>query len=114
MVLQRFSSLQPGDVGMSVTTCGELYTGAMKSQSSELALEKLQMLIELISVFPMSEQSGKRYGEIRGFLEKAGTPIGNNDLWIAAHALELETTLVSNTLREFKRIPDLKLENWAV
>lgn len=111
-VLQRFVALQPGDVGMSLITYGELYTGATKSQHAGQALQKLQGIIELIPVLPMSEQTGKHYGEIRGMLEKAGTPIGNNDLWIAAHARELETTLVSNNLREFERVPGLKLENW--
>lgn len=112
-VLQRFTGLKPGDVGMSVVTYGELYTGAAKSQQSELALQKLQNIIELIPVLPMSVQTGKYYGEIRATLELAGTPIGNNDLWIAAHARELETTLVSNNLREFERVDGLKLENWV-
>ena len=53
------------------------------------------------------------YGQIRSMLERAGTPIGNNDLWIAAHAQRLDIILVSNNLREFERIPNLKLENWV-
>jgi tRNA(fMet)-specific endonuclease VapC len=54
-----------------------------------------------------------RYGAIRAYLERAGTPIGNNDLWIAAHALALDVTLVSNNTREFERVPKLKLDNWV-
>jgi tRNA(fMet)-specific endonuclease VapC len=56
---------------------------------------------------------GEAYGALRASLERAGTPIGNNDLWIAAHALGLGVTLVSNNTREFERVPNLKLENWA-
>ena len=70
-------------------------------------------LIELIPVLPMAELVGARYGSIHSQLEQAGTPIGDNDLWIAAHALDLGRTLVTNNLREFQRIPTLKLENWA-
>ena len=50
---------------------------------------------------------------MRAALQRAGTPIGNNDLWIAAHALALSVPLVSNNLREFERVPGLKLENWV-
>ena len=77
-VLQRFSSLQPGDIGMSVITYGELHTGAIKSQYVDIALQKLQRIVELIPVQSMSAQTGKRYGEIRGLLEQAGTPIGKD------------------------------------
>ncbi len=61
----------------------------------------------------MAESVGARYGSIHSQLEQAGKPIGNNDLWIAAHALDLGRTLLTNNLREFQRIPTLKLENWA-
>ena len=57
--------------------------------------------------------AGRHYGEVRAALQRAGTPIGNNDLWIAAHALALSVPLVSNNLREFERVPGLKLENWV-
>ncbi len=55
----------------------------------------------------------KYYGKIRGDLEKRGTPISNNDLWIAAHAMAAGLTLVTNNTDEFKRIPHLKVENWV-
>jgi len=54
-----------------------------------------------------------QYGTLRASLERAGTPIGNNDLWIAAHALALELILVSNNTSEFKRVPGLVVENWV-
>ena len=113
-VAHRFAELEIGQVGMSVVTYGELHNGAMKSQQRETALEKLEGLTGLIPVLPMAESVGQQYGKIRSHLEQSGTPIGNNDLWIAAHALDLELVLVTNNLREFQRIPGLKLENWVV
>ena len=113
-VLRRFSSLKPGEVGMSVTTYGELYTGITKSKFSDAALKKLEKIVNLIPVQAMSIRVGQHYREVRGLLEQSGTPIGNNDLWIAAHALDLDIILVSNNLREFERVPQLKLENWVI
>jgi len=113
-VLKRFETLQTGDVVMSLITYGELIFGAEKSQSSQRALTTLSALAELIPVLPMPETAAKYYGGIRVALEKAGTPIGANDLWIAAHALAERAVLVSNNLREFERIPELTIENWVV
>lgn len=112
-VLQRFQLLEVGQVGMSIITHGELTHGAYKSQQPQLALSKLQQLIELIPVMPIAATVSEHYGQIRSSLEKTGTPIGNNDLWIAAHALDLQVTLVTNNVREFERVPSLKLENWV-
>ena len=70
-------------------------------------------LQSLIPVIAPDDAVGASYGAIRAQLERAGTPIGNNDLWIAAHALALGVTLVSNNTREFERIPKLKLANWV-
>lgn len=73
----------------------------------------IEELTGLIPALPIPTDTGKLYGEIRNKLEKQGTPIGNNDLWIAAHALVLEVVLVTNNVEEFRRIPHLKIENWA-
>ena len=112
-VLNRFESLQVGDVAMSIITYGELLFGAEKSQSSKRALANLHRFAELVPVLPLPQSAAIHYGTIRATLEKAGTPIGANDLWIAAHALAENIVLVSNNLREFKRVPELKLENWV-
>lgn len=69
-------------------------------------------MAELIPVLEATQEVGATYGRLRTKLERAGTPIGNNDLWIAAHALTLGVTLVSNNTREFDRVPRLKLQNW--
>ena len=112
-VLERFKQLAPGEVGMSLVTYGELYYGAQKSQQRELALEKLSQLAAYIPVITPEVQTAVQYGTLRASLERAGTPIGNNDLWIAAHALALELILVSNNTSEFKRVPGLVVENWV-
>ena len=112
-VAQRFAQLSPGTVGMSVITFGELRYGAEKSKRRDEALATLIRLNELIPVIEFNADVGAAYGSIRLHLERAGSPIGNNDLWIAAHAHSLGVTLVSNNMREFERVPNLTLENWA-
>jgi tRNA(fMet)-specific endonuclease VapC len=112
-VAQRLASLDAGSVAMSVITFGELRYGAEKSQQREATLANLDKLQSLIPVIALNDQVGARYGEIRAQLERAGTPIGNNDLWIAAHALVLDVTLVTNNTREFERLAQLRLANWV-
>ncbi|MBF0266606.1 MAG: type II toxin-antitoxin system VapC family toxin [Gammaproteobacteria bacterium] len=112
-VLERFRHLSVNQVVMSVITYGELKVGAEKSQQKKLTLDKLNILIEIIPVIPMSIEVGNIYGTIRANLESKGKIIGNNDLWIAAHALEQNLTLVSNNIKEFERIDQLLLENWV-
>ncbi|MEQ1636007.1 MAG: type II toxin-antitoxin system VapC family toxin [Methylococcales bacterium] len=112
-VHQRLSALSIGDVGMSLITFGELRFGAEKSQHQEIALEKLAQLLRYIPVIMPTQETAKKYAIIRSFLEKTGQPIGNNDLWIAAHALSLNTILVTNNTREFIKVPDLLVENWV-
>lgn len=112
-VAERFARLAIGSVGMSLITFGELRFGAEKSSRRESALETLARLQELIPVITPDVQVGENYGDVRAHLELAGTPIGNNDLWIAAHALTLDITLVTNNTREFERVPRIKLANWV-
>lgn len=111
-VEQRFRTLQIGEVVISLITYGELRNGALKSSAPEAALDNVQRLSELLPVQAMTFEVAERYGEIRSALEKNGQIIGGNDLWIAAHALALGLILVTNNIREFSRIPELKLENW--
>lgn len=112
-VAARFARLASGSVGMSLITFGELRYGAEKSTQRVQALDTLSRLSALIPVMTPGAEVGERYGAIRAQLERAGTPIGNNDLWIAAHALALGVTLISNNTREFERVPKLKLDNWV-
>ena len=112
-VAKRFEGLAAGTVGMSLITFGELRFGAEKSARRDEAVATLARLNELIPVIAPAAAVGEAYGELRAHVERAGTPIGNNDLWIAAHAVSLGVTLVSNNTREFGRVPKLALENWA-
>jgi tRNA(fMet)-specific endonuclease VapC len=112
-VAGRFESLRPGEVGMSMISYGELLFGAEKSQQPQPATERLQRLAELVPVLSLPDESPRHYARIRAELERAGTPIGANDLWIASHALASGLILVSNNLREFGRIAGLAAENWT-
>ncbi len=111
-VLHKFDSLSIGEVGMSIVTYGELLYGAQKSLQQKKSMEILVELTNFIPVLPLDTDVGKYYGKIRSALEKQGKLIGNNDLWIASHALSLGVTLVTNNIKEFSRIPHLKVENW--
>ncbi len=112
-VLHQFNLMEAGTIAVSVITYGELIRGAERSQRRRENLLILEQLFQLIPPCSLQAEVGRLYGEIRTGLEKKGQVIGNNDLWIAAHALSLELTLVSNNIREFSRIEGLRLENWV-
>jgi tRNA(fMet)-specific endonuclease VapC len=112
-VLRRFRKLRPGEAGLSVITYGELLYGSAKSKQRDLALERLHELIALMPALALPEEAAEAYGTIRADLESKGDMIGNNDLWIAAHAMAVGLTLVTNNEREFRRVHGLKIQNWA-
>lgn len=111
--LNRFEQTSPGEIGMSIITYSELLYGAYKSQLREQAIQKLTALMHFIPVLPLPNAIAEHYAKIRALLEKKGKPIGSNDLLIAAHALSLNVILVTNNEKEFKRIAELKVENWC-
>lgn len=98
---------------MSVITLGELRFGAEKSQFKECAMLVIDELTRLITIECLSENVADHYGDIRASLQRAGQPIGNNGLWIAAHARSQGWTLVTSNENEFLRIDGLKVENWV-
>ena len=112
-VLARFSKLPPGKVAMSAITYGELCFGAEKSSKPKESRHILEHLVALIPVLPLDETVSTHYGKIRQHLQARGKPIGNNDLWIAAHALANKLILVTNNVAEFERVPGLRVENWV-
>ena len=112
-VLRRFRKLRPGEAVLSVITYGELLYGAAKSQQRMAALERLRELSNFLPAVSLPETAARAYGTIRAELEAKGEMIGNNDLWIAAHALASRLTLVTNNEREFRRVRGLKMQNWA-
>jgi tRNA(fMet)-specific endonuclease VapC len=111
-VLTRFRRLRPGDAAISVVTWGALLFGAERSEQRERALGAFHDFVSQVPVLPMSEDVGAAYGAIRADLAGRGTPIGNNDLWIAAHAYSERLTLVTNNEREFRRVKGLRVQNW--
>ena len=113
-VLRRFRKLRPGEAGLSVITYGELLYGAAKSEQRVAALERLRELVLLLPALALPESAAETYGTIRAELESKGEMIGNNDLWIAAHAIAAVLTLVTNNERELRRVRGLKIQNWAV
>jgi tRNA(fMet)-specific endonuclease VapC len=79
----------------------------------ERLLEGVMRLIEFLPVESVPPSAAALYGQVRAALERRGEVIGNQDLWIAAHALAAGLTLVTNNEREFRRVPGLQVENWA-
>jgi tRNA(fMet)-specific endonuclease VapC len=111
-VVRRFATLVPGEAVISVIAYGELRYGAAK-QGARRSLEALDEFVALIPVQPLPLLAAAAYGELRATLERRGEMIGNNDLWIAAHALTAGLTVVTNNEREFRRVPGLIVENWV-
>ena len=112
VIPKRFLEIPAGEVVMSEITWGELVFGAEKSRQRDIALARLQEFASIIPVAPLPSGTGLAYGRFRASLEKAGQSIGGNDLWIAAHAFASSLVLITNNEREFKRIKQLKVENW--
>jgi tRNA(fMet)-specific endonuclease VapC len=112
-VVNRLEQLKPGELAMSAITFAELVNGAKKSKYVEANMERLNDLGDLIDVRPFDRQAALFYGSVRSSLEKRGELIGGNDLLIAAHALSLNWTLVTNNENEFRRVEGLRVENWV-
>ena len=111
-VLARFRRHAVGDIGVSTVTVSELAWGVAKTGSARnrAALDAFLLPIE-IAAYDLA--AALRYGEVRAELARRGRPIGPLDTMIAAHALSLGATLVTNNPREFRRVPDMAVENWV-
>ena len=112
-VMPKFSSYAVGDIGVSSVTVAELQFGVQKSLRPAQNEHALELFLLPLTIVDFDYQAAVVYGNIRAALERQGTPIGSLDMLIAAHALSLNMTLVTNNTREFARIPGLKVENWA-
>lgn len=112
-VLARFSTLALSDIGISSITVAELEYGVCKSQQQEKNRSALMQFLIPLEIVTFDQAAATVYGAIRSDLENRGLVIGAMDMLIAAHALSLGVTLVSNNVREFSRIGNLSLENWA-
>ena len=111
--LRRVESHAVGDIGISVITLAELEYGVSKSSKPARNRDALEQFVSSLKVAPFDRQATVAYGKIRALLEKKGDLIGSMDLLIAAHAVTLGIRLVTNNVREFKRVPGLRVENWV-
>lgn len=111
-VIEALRAKAARGIGISSISAAELYFGAEKSGSAR-NLDALRHFLEPLEIADFNLPAAEAYGRLRRQLEQAGTPIGPLDTQIAAHALALDVTLVTNNLREFSRVSRLRLENWA-
>ena len=102
-----------GELCISTIVAAELQFGAAKSAAQKKNRATLADFLAPLEVMPFDEDAAACYGELRAVLEKAARPVGPLDTLIAAHALSLNATLVTNNLREFQRIKGLSVESWA-
>jgi tRNA(fMet)-specific endonuclease VapC len=112
-VLNKLYKTNPEDVAISSITLSELEYGIQKSSDPEKNRVNLIEFIAPVDVLHYDDLAAVEYGRIRSFLERRGMPIGAMDLLIAAHAAALGRTLVTNNVKEFKRVPGLNVQNWA-
>lgn len=112
-VFKKFQELSVGEIGMSIITYGELFYGVHKSEHLRKSMQILKELTHLIPPISLPIDAGECYGNIRASLNAKGIPIGNNDLWIASHALSQKLILVTNNTREFARVDGLHYEDWV-
>ncbi len=110
----RLKTLKSGEGALSVITHAEHLYGVAHASITSERFERAQRLIHFFGVLPITQDVSHHYGTLRAYLRAKGLPIGPNDMWIAAHALSLNCTLVTNNTREFSRVPKLKLENWLI
>jgi tRNA(fMet)-specific endonuclease VapC len=98
-------------VSTSIIVACELRFGAAKKRSARLTT-RVEQLLQRIEVLAFGAEADRRYAELRARLEQRGTPIGPNDMLIAAHALSAERVLVTGNVNEFRRVSGLSVENW--
>ena len=113
-VLERFETIPVTQISISVVTYAELIYGVERSSSTKINLSIVKDFVSCLTVLPWNREAAESYGKLRAFLEQKGTPIGNMDLMIAAHALSHNRIIVTNNTRHFDKIPQLPVENWVI
>ncbi|MBW2368427.1 MAG: type II toxin-antitoxin system VapC family toxin [Deltaproteobacteria bacterium] len=111
MVTDRIAQEGEESVCTSIVVAAELRFGAEKKGSKRLTTQ-LEAILSTMEILPLKEPADRRYVKLRYHLQKAGTPIGPNDMLIASQALSLGLTLITANQREFSRVPGLAVENW--
>ncbi len=111
--VRRYFKAQQGRIGISSVTLGELVFGAEHSQQVERNLADIEALTARLEVLPFDEAAAYHFGQIRAELSRMGRPIGPYDMMIAGHARACGLKLVTNNVKEFKRVQGLIIENWS-
>jgi len=112
-IIKTFQKFDPFDIGISSITLSELEYGIQKSSFPGQNRLALHQFLAPIEIADYNAECGFHYGVIRNFLEELGQVIGPLDMLIASHCLALDCVLVTNNEKEFKRIPELRIENWS-
>ncbi len=112
-VIDRFRQLQISQVSISSITLSELEYGVIKSSKPEQNHLALAQFLAPMEMLPYGDEAAQHYGKVRVYLEKQGTLIGSLDMLIAAHALSTGCILITNNVKEFDRVPNLKINNWV-
>ena len=112
-IIHKFKQLEVGEIGVSTITVSELQYGVVKSKNRGVNKQRVEEFLSPIQIIPYDENATDIYGDIRYNLEKRGESIGPLDLLIAAHALSKNYVLITNNEKEFKRVKNLKVENWV-
>ena len=112
-VLQRFKQEIDNGICISSITLAELEYGMKRSSDPAKNEQALLRFLAPLDVLPFESAAASEYGAIRVYLQRQGTPIGPLDMLIAGHAKAEDLILVTNNVREFERVPALKIENWA-
>jgi tRNA(fMet)-specific endonuclease VapC len=111
-LLARIEAISLIEIGISVVTRGEVLFGQALHPLRERTLRRMEQMLGSFVNLPMPLDAARHYAHIRAHLQRVGTPIGPNDLWIASHALAEGLVLVTHNTREFKRVPGLSTESW--
>ena len=112
-VVQQFKELSPSQIKLPSITVAELYYGAEKSKFKAKNREKVKRFVSTFEIVSFDEKACTAYAKIRHSLERSGTPVGPMDLLIASIGLAHNFTVVTNNIKEFKRVKGLKLQNWV-
>ena len=111
VITKRISLEGEDNVCTSIIVASELRFGAHRRSSKQLT-RQLDLVLSTIQVMPFEAPADRLYGKLRVYLEERGTPIGPYDMLIAAQALALDCTIVTRNVREFSRLPELKVDDW--
>jgi tRNA(fMet)-specific endonuclease VapC len=113
VLLEKIQSVPLTNQAVSVVTMAELLYGAKLSTKPKIAMDAFHAFIKHLNVLDWTQEAAEHYADIRADLKRRGEMIGSNDLLIAAHARSLKAVIVTNNMREFGRVKNLKVENWS-